>query len=158
MVKRIDRASRLIMANPATIYRAFLEPALLVRWLPPEGASARVDKLEAYEGGRISLTLHFSADGRRGGKTTAGTDVVQGHFVKLRFPSLIVQRFRFVSNDAAFAGEMLMTWTLRECAPGTEATVMAEDVPIGIPADVHEAAMASSLSKLAALSAEIAAG
>jgi uncharacterized protein YndB with AHSA1/START domain len=34
--KRIDSASRVIMASPRIIYQAYMNPEALVSWLPPE--------------------------------------------------------------------------------------------------------------------------
>jgi uncharacterized protein YndB with AHSA1/START domain len=148
---RVDRASSPVGAAPAWVYRALVDPELLVLWLPPDGAQARIDRLEARPGGRIAITLSFAAGA--GGKTTADTDLVEGFFVDLEPERLVSQRFTFSSRDPAFAGEMLMTWRLEEGGSGTIVTVTAENVPAAIPADVHERAMASSLAKLAALAA-----
>lgn len=41
--RRIDSASKVIMASPQTIYQAFLNPESLVSWLPPKGMSGHID-------------------------------------------------------------------------------------------------------------------
>jgi uncharacterized protein YndB with AHSA1/START domain len=147
---RIDRASRLIAASPEPIYRAFIDPDLLVRWLPPKGARASLDRFEPSPGGAIGMTLTF-ADPATGGKSGENRDVVEGRFVELIPPRHISQLFTFKSSDPAFAGTMKMVWTLEPAGDGTLVSVAAEDVPPGISPEDHEAGMASSLANLAAL-------
>ena len=97
----------------------------------------------------MTLTFDDPSDAR--GKSTSNTDVVKGQFVTLETNRKVTQRFEFDSADPAFAGTMTMTWTLEPQAEGTVLSVTAEDVPIGIRAEDHEAGMASSLSNLAAI-------
>lgn len=75
--------------------------------------------------------------------------------VDVRFTELVpgvrvVQAVEFVSDDAAFAGTMTMTWELAVTDEGTRVEVRAEDVPAGISAADHTAGLASSLGHLAA--------
>ncbi len=147
---RIDRASRLIPASPDSVYRAFIDPDLLVRWLPPEGARASLDRFEPRPGGAFDITLTF-ADSAAPGKSGPGMDVIQGRFVELEQSRKISQLFTFKSPDPKFAGTMRMTWNLEPAAGGTLVTVAAEDVPAGISPTDHEAGMTSSLANLAGL-------
>jgi uncharacterized protein YndB with AHSA1/START domain len=150
-VSRMDRASRLIDAAPGSLYRALVDPDLLVRWLPPDGARAMIEAFEPRPGGRFELTLTFDPASGAEGKSSAGKDVVKGEFVELQPDRRVTQRFTFDSEDPAYAGAMLMRWVLEAHGDATRLTVTAENVPPGIEADVHERAMASSLDKLAAL-------
>lgn len=147
---RIDSATLLIRASPEAIYRAFIDPDLLVRWLPPKGARATLDRFEPRTGGEFAMTLTF-ADSVAGGKTGENTDVVEGRFVELAPPRKISQRFTFKSDDPAFAGVMTMNWTLEEKAGATQVSVSAQDVPPGIDGADHQAGMTSSLANLAEL-------
>lgn len=148
---RRDQASRDLESTPARIYRALVDPDILVRWLPPPGAEAKIDAFEARPGGRFEITLTFTPDSGAAGKTTASTDVVKGRFVDLVPDRSISQEFTFESADPSFSGTMRMSWALKPSACGTTVSVTAEDVPPGISQDVHEAAMASSLASLEAL-------
>jgi uncharacterized protein YndB with AHSA1/START domain len=148
---RVDRASRRIEARPAEVYRALVDPALLVRWLPPPGARARIDRFEARPGGPFEITLSFDAATGAEGKSGPGTDVVKGRFLELEPGRRIVQSFSFESPDPAYAGAMVMRWLLEADGDSTLLSVTAEQVPSGIPADVHEQAMAASLEQLEAL-------
>lgn len=146
---RIDRAHRLIKADPDSIYKALTDRDRVAQWLPPEGARGIVQAFEPRPGGVFRLTLVFEAEGI--GKSTPTTDVVDGMFVELVPGRLVRQRFTFTSDDPAFAGEMDMTWTLTPAAGGTEVAIAAANVPAGITPEDHEAGMVSSLANLARL-------
>ena len=148
--RRIDTASRAIRASAGSLYRAFIDPDLVARWLPPKGARATLDRFEPRPGGAFCLTLTFGKD-MVAGKSGADTDVVEGSFVELVPCRKVAQLFTFKSSDPAFAGTMRMTWTLEPAGEGTLVTVTAENVPPGIAPEDHQEGMAGSLANLAAL-------
>ncbi len=61
----------------------------------------------------------------------------------------VVQAVDFVSDDAAYAGTMTMTWQFTAADSGTRVDIRADDVPVGISAEDHSAGLASSLANLA---------
>lgn len=146
MDDRRHTASRRIGSTPDVIYAAFLDRDALSKWLPPEGATGRVDVLEPTVGGRFRMTLTFQA---ATGKFSENTDVVDGRFVDLVPGKRIVQAFEFVSDDPAFAGTMTMEWSLEAVIGGTDVTAVADDVPAGISKADHEEGLASTLANLA---------
>ena len=83
------------------------------------------------------------------GKTTQHSDISAGTFLALEPGRRIVQSVEFESTDAAFAGEMRMTWTLAPTATGTLVTVIAESPPPGIRQADHETGLRESLANLA---------
>lgn len=144
---RTHTASRFIPAPPGLVYGALVDPQRLVRWLPPQGATGRIDAFDARPGGRFRITLTFAAGG---GKATADTDVVEGRFVELVPGERVRSETTFRSDDPSFAGTMTMTWELATKSAGTLVTVTARDVPRGISRAEHEKGIASSLDNLAA--------
>ncbi|HYJ29678.1 MAG TPA: SRPBCC domain-containing protein, partial [Allosphingosinicella sp.] len=90
-----------------------------------------------------------SLEGEGTGKTTAKSDISAGRFLALERGRRVVQSVAFESEDPAFAGEMIMTWSLDPASGGTNVTVTAENVPAGISAEDHAAGLASSLDNLA---------
>jgi uncharacterized protein YndB with AHSA1/START domain len=81
---RVDAASRLIEAAPVAIYRAFVDPAALVQWLPPRGMTGRIEIFDPREGGEYRLVLTYERrDESARGKTTDDADVVRGRFLEL---------------------------------------------------------------------------
>lgn len=147
---RVDSAFRVIHATPEKIYRAHLDPKALASWLPPEGMSCRVEHFEPRVGGTYRMVLTYEQPEHSGiGKSTENSDSVQGRFVELVPDRLIAQIVTFDSDDAAFAGEMKITWTFMPVPEGTRVDVRCENVPSGIRPEDHAAGLASSLANLA---------
>src|SRR5262245_58748592 len=51
------RLHRVLKCPPERIYRAFLEPDALVKWLPPHGFTCKVHQLEAKVGGKFRMSF-----------------------------------------------------------------------------------------------------
>ncbi|MFL6572894.1 MAG: SRPBCC domain-containing protein, partial [Burkholderiales bacterium] len=56
------RLHRVLRGTPERVYRAFLDPDAMAKWLPPHGFTGSVHRLEAKVGGehRMSFT-NFSS-------------------------------------------------------------------------------------------------
>jgi uncharacterized protein YndB with AHSA1/START domain len=148
---RVDSASRVISATPADIYRAYVDPDALVRWLPPTGMKGRIETFDPRVDGEYRIVLTYvDANPSATGKTSRDADVVRGRFLELVPDRRIVQSVRFESEDPRFAGEMKLTWHLNPAAEGTTVVVTAENVPEGITRADHEAGFAATLDNLAA--------
>ncbi|MFB4159067.1 SRPBCC domain-containing protein [Geomicrobium sp. JSM 1781026] len=146
--KRIDTASKIIMADAETIYRAFLDPASFALWLPPEGMSGQVDTFDAREGGTYRMILTYE-QASFPGKTSENTDVYQGKFVELVPNERIVQIVMFESDDRAYRGAMTQKWLMLSLTEGTKVTIVCEDVPNGIRQEDHQVGLTSTLENLA---------
>ncbi|MCP4615440.1 MAG: SRPBCC family protein [Bradyrhizobium sp.] len=148
--RRSDSASLVIAASPQMIYRAFIDPAAWVRWLPPEGMTARIYEFDARPGGIYRMALTYRGDDHpNAGKTADDTDAVQGRFLELVPNQRIVQLVTFESDDPGFAGEMRMTWSLSPGDGGTKVSIVCENVPEGIRKEDHDAGLRSTLANLA---------
>lgn len=97
----------------------------------------------------MSLT-YVEADHSPRGKTSEHTDVFRARFLELIPDERIVQLIEFESKDPAFAGPMMIKWTLAVVAGGTEVTVLCENAPEGVRPDDHVAGVRSTLENLAA--------
>jgi uncharacterized protein YndB with AHSA1/START domain len=151
-MKRTDSASRMIPASPQAVYRAFVDPDTLLRWLPPAGMKGKLFAFEPRVGGRYRMSLTYLEPGKAArGKTSDHEDVVQGQFLELVPGERVVQQAEFESSDPAFAGAMRMTWALAPAGQGTQVSVLCENVPEGIPKADHDAGLRSTLDNLAAL-------
>ncbi len=148
---RTDTASRFVVAAPDAVYRAFADAEALMAWLPPEGMRGRALEFDPRPGGHYRIELTYERGTAPGGvgKTGDRTDVSKGRFLALEPGRRIVQSVAFESDDPAFAGEMIVTWSLAPAAGGTLVTVTAEDVPAGISEQDHRPGLASSLKNLA---------
>jgi uncharacterized protein YndB with AHSA1/START domain len=147
---RTDRASRLIKAPLAKLYRAFVDPEALARWLPPEGMTGEMLAFDARAGGGYTMALRYEDSDHARGKTSDDTDVVAVRFLKLVPEKLILQAADFVSEDPAFAGTMTMIWSFEAAGDGARVAITCENVPAGIRKHDHVAGLKSSLANLAA--------
>ena len=147
---RSDTASRQISASPDTLYRAFVDPTSLMKWLPPSGMTGRALEYDFRVGGRYRIELRHEGEAPAGsGKTTDRTDVTKGRFIELVPGRRITQSVEFESGDPAFAEEMMITWSIEPTPEGAMVRVTAADVPSGISKEDHDAGLRSSLDNLA---------
>ncbi|MEY2552079.1 MAG: hypothetical protein QOG12_2223 [Verrucomicrobiota bacterium] len=135
------RLHRVLRAEPETIYRAFLDPDAMVKWLPPNGFTGKVHEMKAKVGGghKMSFT-NF---------TTGKNHSFGGTYLELRPNELIRYTDKF--DDANLPGEMQVTVTLTKVACGTELNIVQEGVPDVIPADMCYLGWQESLVLLAKL-------
>jgi uncharacterized protein YndB with AHSA1/START domain len=142
-------ASRVILASPRNLFRAFIDPEMLASWRAPQGMSATLSAFDPRAGGGYRMVLRYPEPGR--GKTAPDSDSVEVRFAELVAEERIVELVKFRSDDPAFDREMRLTTTFAPVADGTRVTMVADHVPPGIEQADHEAGMASSLRKLALL-------
>jgi uncharacterized protein YndB with AHSA1/START domain len=146
------RVSRKIKAPRPDVYRAFLDPAAVAAWLPPESMTGRVLAFEPHDGGRFSMSLTYQdAVDSPGGKTTDDTDTFRGRFAELVPDEKVVWVVEFESKNPDFAGEMRVAWSLVDDTSGTEVTVLCENIPPGIRLEDNELGSRASLENLARL-------
>jgi uncharacterized protein YndB with AHSA1/START domain len=144
------RATRRIKAAPAAIYAAFLDPEVLVEWLPPDRMTGQIHSFDPRAGGGYEMSLFYPEDETLfRGKTAEREDRVRVRFVELDAPRRIVQAVSFISDDPAFGGEMAMTWTFEGVDGGTEVSVLTTGLPPGVRAQDNQAGSEMSLAKLA---------
>jgi uncharacterized protein YndB with AHSA1/START domain len=147
---RSTRTSRIIRARPEELYAAFTDAATLVEWLPPAEMTGRIHAFDARVGGGYRMSLFYpETEGTFRGKTAEREDQVEVRFVELSPPRRIVEAVRFVSDDAAFHGEMMMTATFDEVAGGTEVTLVFTNLPPGLRPEDNDEGARLSLEQLA---------
>lgn len=138
-------------ASPQAVYRAFANPGLMERWLPPDGMSGEMHHFDFRNGGSFRMVLTYAASSNARGKSSEKTDEVNVRLTKLEEGQRIEQEVTFDSEDPAFAGIMRMIWTFEPRGAGTLVSIRAENVPDGIRPEDHVAGLTSSLQKLAQL-------
>ncbi len=151
MSGRSTEVSKIIHASREAIYRAFLEADAVAEWLPPDTMKGKVLTFEPRMGGifRIALTYQNDEDARRG-KSSDDTDIAEGRFAEMVPNEKVVWVSEFDSPDPAFAGEMTITWLLRDADGGTEVTALCENIPSGVRLEDNELGSKQSLNHLAA--------
>ncbi len=135
------RLHRVLRATPERVYRAFLDPDAMVKWLPPNGFTGRVHQLDARVGGAYKMSFtNF---------TTGHSHSFGGKYLELVPHERI--RHTDVFDDPNLPGEMQTTVSLKEVFCGTEVTVVQEGVPSAIPAEACYLGWQESLILLAKL-------
>ncbi len=135
------RLHRVVRAPAQRLYRAFLEPEAMVKWLPPHGFTATVHDIDARVGG--SYRMSFANFG------TGKSHSFGGKYVELTPYTRIKYTDRF--EDPNLPGEMHVTITLKEVICGTELQIVQEGVPAVIPVELCYLGWQESLTMLAHL-------
>jgi uncharacterized protein YndB with AHSA1/START domain len=135
------RLHRVLHATPERVYRAFLEPDAMCKWLPPNGFTGKVHHMDARVGGthRMSFT-NF---------TTGKSHSFGGEYVELVPHERIRYTDRF--DDPNLPGEMQITVTLKKVSAGTDLNIVQEGVPGVIPAEACYLGWQESLTLLTKL-------
>ncbi|WP_373649751.1 SRPBCC family protein [Schlesneria sp. DSM 10557] len=139
--KNSVRLHRVLRAPAERVYKAFLDPDALCRWLPPYGYLGKIDRIDPKVGGGYHMSFtNFS---------TGHSHSFQSNFLEL-VPS---ERIRIADkfDDPGFASGMTKTITLREVSCGTEIEVLHDGLPSAIPAEMCYLGWQESLLQLARL-------
>lgn len=135
------RLHRVLRATPERVYKAFLDPDAMAKWLPPNGFTGKVHHMDAKVGGSYKMSFtNFSS-----GKSHA----FGGKYLELT-PH---ERLRYTDkfDDPNLPGEMVTTVSLKKVFCGTELNVVQEGVPAVIPAEACYLGWQESLTLLAKL-------
>ena len=142
--------ARVIRATPHALYECFIDPEILLSWLPPAEMTGRIHEFDARAGGGYRMSLYYpSTELHFRGKTAEREDQVSVRFLELSPPGRIVESVNFVSEDPDLAGEMGLTITLERAASGTEVTMLFTSLPPGLRAEDNDAGARLSLAQLA---------
>jgi uncharacterized protein YndB with AHSA1/START domain len=135
------RLHRVLRTTPEKVYRAFLDPDAMVKWLPPHGFTGKVHHLDAKVGGtfKMSFTNFTSGHGHTFG----------GEYLELVPHERIRHTDKF--DDPNLPGEMQVTVSLRGVFCGTELHVVQEGIPEAIPTEACYLGWQESLTLLAQL-------
>lgn len=144
------RTSRIIKASPEELYQAFMDPAVLVAWLPPAEMTGRIHAFDARVGGGYRMSLYYPPSERAfRGKTAEREDRVDVRFVELEPVRRIVEAVTFVTTDPALLGEMTIVVTFEKVAGGTDVTFVCTNLPPGLRPEDNDSGTRLSLEQLA---------
>lgn len=132
---------RVLRAPTERVFRAFLDPHAVAKWLPPFGYTNQVHELDARVGGRFRMTFIHFASGHA--MSFGGTYLDIEPNVRLRY----TDRF----DDPNLPGEMVTTASFKAVSGGTELSVVQEGIPAAIPTDMCYLGWQESLLQLAQL-------
>ncbi|MBL8500272.1 MAG: SRPBCC family protein [Nitrosomonas sp.] len=135
------RLHRVLRAPPERIYRAFLDADAMVKWLPPNGFTAKVHHFDARVGGRFKMSFTNFSSGH--------SHSFGGEYLELMPFELIRYSDKF--DGPNLPGEMQVTVALKPVSCGTELNIVQEGIPAVIPAEACYLGWQESLTLLAQL-------
>ena len=132
---------RVLRTTPERLYRAFIDPDAMVKWLPPNGFTAKVHNIDARVGGSYKMSFTNFSSGK--------SHSFGGEYLEL-VPN---ERLRYVDrfDNPGLPGEMTVTVTLKKVSVGTEIKIVQEGIPDAIPAEACHLGWQESLALLTLL-------
>ena len=132
---------RVLRATPEKVYRAFLDPDALARWLPPFGFTGKVHQMDASVGGGFKMSFTNFGTGHTHSFGAAYTELLP--FQRLRYTNTF--------DDPTLAGEMPVTVDLKPVLCGTELSITQAGIPSVIPVEMCYLGWQESMLQLANL-------
>jgi uncharacterized protein YndB with AHSA1/START domain len=132
---------RVLSAPPERVYRAFLDPDAMAKWLPPHGFTGKVHSMDAKVGGGYKMSFTNLTTGK--GQSFGGS------YLELKPNELIKYVDKF--DDPNLPGEMLVTISLHKVSCGTEVKITQAGIPDVIPPELCYLGWQQSLSLLTLL-------
>ena len=135
------RLHRVLRSKPERVYRAFLDPEALVKWMAPHGFTAKVHQIEPRVGGSYKMSFkNFS---------TGNAHSFGGKYLELVPNEKIRHTDKF--DDPNLPGELQVTITLKQVSVGVELQIVQEGIPDVIPVEACYLGWQESLTLLAQL-------
>jgi uncharacterized protein YndB with AHSA1/START domain len=135
------RFHRVLRASPEKVYRAFLDPDAMAKWLPPNGFTGKVHEMDARVGGSYKMSFTNFTTGR--------SHSFGGEFLELIPNERIRHTDKF--DDPNLPGQMQTTIALKKVSCGTQLDIVQEGIPDVIPPEGCYLGWQESLSLLAKL-------
>ena len=129
---------RVFAAPPERVYRAFIDPDAMVKWLPPHGFTAKIQHIDVRVGGSYKMSFtNF---------TTQNAQSFGGSYIEIKPNELLKYIDKF--DDPNLPGEMQVTVAFRKVLCGTEVKVTQEGIPDAIPPEMCYLGWQQSLNLL----------
>ena len=135
------RLHRVLCAPADRIYRAFISPEALGKWLPPHGFVCAVHELDARVGGRFRMSFINLGNGQAHSFGGEYLELVPGE--RLQYSD--------VFDDPNLPGTLITTIELKPVSCGTAVSIVQEGVPEVIPEEGCYVGWQQSLQLLALL-------
>jgi uncharacterized protein YndB with AHSA1/START domain len=141
MTSRTVRLHRVLRCPPDRVYRAFLEPDAMSKWIPPYGFTCKIHHLDARVGGTFKMSFtNFS---------TGTGNSFGGEYLEL-VPN---ERIRYTDefDDPNLPGVLQVSVALKPVLCGTEISIEQAGIPEVIPLEMCYLGWQESLAQLATL-------
>ena len=128
-----------LRATPERIYRAFIDPDAMMKWLPPNGFTGKVHQMDARVGGKYRASFTNFTSGK--------SHSFGGEYLEM----VPHERLRWTDQLDGLSGVMTVTVSLRKVSVGTEVRIAQEGIPDVIPAEACMLGWQESLALLTKL-------
>jgi uncharacterized protein YndB with AHSA1/START domain len=132
---------RVLRTSPEKLYRAFLEPDAMAKWIPPFGFTCKVHHMKAEAGGTFKMSFHNFSTGH-------------GHSFGGKYLELVPNkliRYTDKFDDPNLPGEMEVAVSLNAVSCGTDVSIIQAGIPAAIPVEMCYLGWQESLIQLAHL-------
>ena len=130
---------RVLKAPPSRVYKAFLDPAAMCKWLPPAGYTCTIHSIDPKVGGTFRMSFTEFDSGAV--NSFGGTYLELVPNKKLRY----TDKF----DDPNLAGDIEVTVVLKEVSCGTDIAITQSGIPDIIPPEMCDLGWQDSLKQLA---------
>jgi uncharacterized protein YndB with AHSA1/START domain len=134
--------TRVIAADPETVFDAWTQPEHIKQWSAPEGMDVPISEVDLTVGGRFHLQMR-NAEG--------GAHTARGVYSEIDRPSRLV--YSWAWDEHPEHGESLITVEFRAVEGGTEVTMVHCGLPDEKSVTDHEGGWTSCLNRLEGLHA-----
>ena len=141
MSRNTVRLHRVLRAPPERVYRAFLDPAAMAKWLPPHGFTGKVHHMDARVGGTYRMSFTNFGTGRAIRSAASTSNSVPNERL------CYTDKF----DDPNLPGEMQVTVTLKTVVLRHRTDIAQEGIPAVIPPEACYLGWQESLALLAQL-------
>jgi uncharacterized protein YndB with AHSA1/START domain len=129
---------RVFTSKPERVYKAFIDPDAMAKWLPPNGFTGKVHSMDAKVGGSYKMSFTNFSNGQ--------SHSFGGTFVDMVPNERLVYTDKF--DDPNMPGEMRTTVTIKQVSVGVELNVVQEGIPDMIPVEACYLGWQESLALL----------
>ena len=129
---------RVLRTSPEKVYRAFLHPQALAKWLPPHGFTCTVHHFEPKVGGTFRMSFENFTNGH--------AHAFGGTYLEL-VPNTRI-RYTDTFEDPHLPGELHVTVDIQAVACGAEITIEQTGIPAAIPVEMCYLGWQDSLEQL----------
>jgi uncharacterized protein YndB with AHSA1/START domain len=135
------RFHRVLKAPPEKVYRAFLDPDAMAKWISPFGFTAKVHHMDPRVGGTFKMSFtNF---------TTQQSHSFGGEYLELVPNEKLHYTDKF--DDPNLPGVLKVTVILKKVSVGTDVSITQEGIPDVIPVEMCYLGWQESLIQLAML-------
>ena len=141
MSSRSVQLHRVLRTKPEKVYRAFLEPEAMSKWIPPYGFTCQVHQMDAKVGGTFRMSFRNFSSGNGHSFSGEHLELVPNELI----------RYTDKFDDPNLPGVLQVSVTLKPVLCGTEINIVQEGIPEAIPLEMCYLGWQESLAQLATL-------